>query len=84
MNCLPFRSIRVHTRFLVGFVLLDLQFYMYVLLIVFLSFCTFSFGYCVVCSSSIYGFRLPLWYPQALLVMFYLCSTLPCDIFRNY
>ena len=21
-----------------------------------LSFCTFSFGYCVVCSSSIYGF----------------------------
>ena len=27
-----------------------------------LSFCTFSFGRCVVCSSSIYGFRLPLWY----------------------
>ena len=24
-----------------------------------LSFCTFSFGYCVVCSSSIYGFWLP-------------------------
>ena len=26
-----------------------------------LSFCTFSFGHCVVCSSSIYGFWLPLW-----------------------
>jgi hypothetical protein len=29
-----------------------------------LSFCTFSFGHCVVCSSSIYGFWLPLWYLQ--------------------
>ena len=26
-----------------------------------LSFCTFSFGHCVVCSSSICGFWLPLW-----------------------
>ena len=33
-----------------------------------LSFCTFSFGHCVVCSSSIYGFWLPLWYLQTLLV----------------
>ena len=32
-----------------------------------LSVCTFSFGHCVVCSSSIYGFWLPLWYLQALL-----------------
>jgi hypothetical protein len=32
-----------------------------------LSFCTFSFGHCIVCSS-IYGFWLPLWYLQALLV----------------
>ena len=32
-----------------------------------LSFCTFSFGHCVVCSSSIYGFWLPLWYLQTLL-----------------
>jgi hypothetical protein len=31
-----------------------------------LSFCTFSFGYCVVCSS-IYGSWLPLWYFQTLL-----------------
>ena len=33
-----------------------------------LSVCTFSFGYCVVCSSSIYGFWLPLWYLQSLLI----------------
>jgi hypothetical protein len=33
-----------------------------------LSCCTFSFGHCVVCSSSIYGFWLPLWYLQTLLV----------------
>ena len=32
-----------------------------------LSFCTFSFGHCVVCSSSIYGFWLHLWYLQTLL-----------------
>ena len=29
-----------------------------------LSFCTFSFGHCVVCSSSFYGLLLPLWYLQ--------------------
>jgi hypothetical protein len=33
-----------------------------------LFFCTFSFGHCVVCSSSIYGFWLPFWYLQTLLV----------------
>ena len=32
-----------------------------------LSFCEFSFGHCVVCSSSIYGFWLLLWYPKTLL-----------------
>ena len=31
------------------------------------SFCPFSFGHCVVCPSSIYGFRLPCWYLQTLL-----------------
>ena len=31
-----------------------------------LSFCTFSFGHCVVCPT-IYWFRLPLWYLQTLL-----------------
>jgi hypothetical protein len=30
-NCLPFRSTWVHPRFLAGFVLLDLELYMYVL-----------------------------------------------------
>ena len=34
-----------------------------------LSFSTCSFGHCVVCSSSIYGFWLPLWYLQTLLVL---------------
>ena len=32
-----------------------------------LSFCSFSFGHCVFCSSSIYGFWLPLRYLQTLL-----------------
>ena len=32
------------------------------------SFCPFSFGPCVVCPSSIYGFRLPLLYLQTFLV----------------
>jgi hypothetical protein len=38
-----------------------------------LSFCTFSFDNCVVCSSSIYGFWLPLWYLQTLLVDAHKC-----------
>ena len=33
-----------------------------------LSFCAFTFGHCVVCSSSIYGFWLTLWYLQTLLI----------------
>ena len=32
-----------------------------------LSLCTFSFGHCVICSCSIYGFWLPLWYLQTVL-----------------
>jgi hypothetical protein len=39
-----------------------------------LSFCPFSFGHCVVCPSSIYGFWLPLWYLQ----------TLQAEINQNY
>jgi hypothetical protein len=35
----------------------------------FWSFCTFSFGRCVICSSSIYGFSLPLWYLQTILII---------------
>ena len=32
--------------------------------------CTFSFGHCVVCPSSIYWFWLPLWYLQTLLIRY--------------
>ena len=32
-----------------------------------LSICTLSSGHCIVCSSSIYGFWLSLWYPQTVL-----------------
>ena len=39
-----------------------------------LSFSTFSFGHCVVCSSSIYGFWLHLWYLQTLLSCGFLCK----------
>ena len=35
-----------------------------------LSFCSFSFGHCVVCSSSIYGFWLSLLYLKTLLALF--------------
>ena len=37
--------------------------------------CTFSFGHCVVCSSSIYELWLPIWYLQTLLMLYlhYLC-----------
>ena len=37
-----------------------------------LSFCTFSFGHCVVCSSSIYGF----WLPPFDIFKLFLISTL--------
>ena len=34
-------------------------------------FCAFCFGHCIVCSSSIHGFRLPPWYLQTLLKTFW-------------
>ena len=46
-----------------------------------LSFCTFSFGHCVVCSSLIYGFWLPLWYLQTFLTKTYV-STTPQNIVK--
>ena len=49
-----------------------------------LSFCTFSFAHCVVCSSSIYGFWLPLLYllPIVLSVLLrYTDSDYLCCIF---
>ena len=47
-----------------------------------LSVCTFSFGYCVVCFSSIFGFWLPLWYLQTLLKQsrHFSYSLMPRDI----
>jgi hypothetical protein len=39
------------------------------------SFCIFSFGHCVVCSS-IYGFWLPLWYLQTLLESYLIKNNL--------
>ena len=44
-----------------------------------LSFCPFSFGHCVVCSSSIYVFWLPLWYLQTLLTQLYKYETFGGD-----
>ena len=42
-----------------GLVLLDVQLYALQIVV-----CLFSFGHCVVCPSSNYEFRLPLWYLQ--------------------
>ena len=42
-----------------------------------LSFCTFYCGHCVVCSSSIYEFRLPLWYLQTLIVTIWKSLKIP-------
>ena len=46
----------------------------------FLSFCTFSFGHCVVCSL-IYRFWLPHWYLQTLLVLLYFFFWPLCCLF---
>ena len=45
-----------------------------------LSFCTFSFGHCVVCSSSKYGFWLPIWYLQTLLLSIRWLKTYSSEI----
>ena len=37
-----------------------------------LSFCTFCFDHCAVCSSSIYGYWLTLWYIHTVLSIIYL------------
>ena len=47
-----------------------------------LSFCTFSFGNCFVCSSSIYGFWLPLWYLQILVMSSRNSINIP-DLYTN-
>ena len=40
-----------------------------------LSSCIFSFGDCIVCFTFIYGFWLPLWYLQTLLVYHFVFSN---------
>ena len=58
-TCLLFRNTRVHSRFIVGFVLLDSALY--------IIGCPLSVGHCSVCPSSIYGFCLTPWYLQTFL-----------------
>ena len=41
-----------------------------------MSFCIFPLGHCVVCSSSIYRFWLPLWYLQTFLNMYSIATIL--------
>jgi hypothetical protein len=48
-----------------------------------LCFCPFSFGHCVVCSSSIYGFWLLLWYFQALLTEIMSSQNLSLDLWHS-
>jgi hypothetical protein len=67
-------------RMLVGFVLLDLLFSVFVDRC--WSFCLFFFGYCIVYPSSIYGFWLPLYclqtFPIVELRFFVECLNLIC------
>ena len=49
-----------------------------------LSFCTFSFGHCVVCSASIYRFWLPLWYLQTLLLYHWVLNFSAHTHIRNF
>jgi hypothetical protein len=52
-----------------------------------LSFCTFSWGHCIVCSSSIYRFWLPLWYLVAIVLsvlLRYTDSDYPFGIFKLF
>ena len=44
-----------------------------------LSFCTFSFGHCMVCSS-ICGFWLPIWFLQILLIIIGYYTIWPCSL----
>ena len=70
MNCLPFYGSWVHSRFLVGFMLLDL--YCFPCFVDrCLSFPPFSFCHCVVCPSLIYRCWLDIWDLQTLLTDFH-------------
>ena len=58
-NCPFFRNTWVHTRWLVGFQLLTLQFSVKCFVDRCFSLYSFSFGHCIFCPSSIYRFWLP-------------------------
>ena len=49
-----------------------------------LSFCTLSFGHCVICSSLIYGFWFSIWYLHAFLVTLYPMIHLKIDLCTIY
>jgi hypothetical protein len=76
-NSLLFCSTWVHHQFLVGFILLDLLFSVLFFVDFCLSFCSFSFGHCVICPS-IYGFWLPIWYLR------FTASDYPFGIFKLF
>ena len=48
-----------------------------------LSFCPFSFGHCVVCSSIMYRFWLSLWYLKTLLSVLYLILVINWQKYHN-
>ena len=58
-NCLSFPGTCIHSRYLVGFVLLDVFLSAKYFVIHCLSFCSLSYGYCIVFP---YDFWLHLWY----------------------
>jgi hypothetical protein len=60
-------NVCLFVRFLLVIVLSDYLFGIFKHFLQILSYWPLSFRYCVVCSSSIYGFWLHLWYLQALL-----------------
>ena len=73
-SCLPFRSTWVHHLVFSGVHVIQSLVLYECFIDCCLSFSTLSFGHCVFCSSSIYGFWLPLWYLQTLLVIWSPCS----------
>ena len=69
------QSIRVHSRFLVGLVLLDLQFSVQCFVVYCLPFCAFSFDHCVVCPSQCDS---PIYYSFGIYKFFSLMTNLFC------
>jgi hypothetical protein len=79
-NRLPFRITCLHPRFYCGSRNSIFIWCVY-FVDVCLSFCTFSFSHCFVCSSSIYEWCLPRWYLPTLLTN-YQCSEFQYIFFK--